>query len=65
MKVLEKWCLGSHLQDRNRDADYGPDLWTPWGRERVGGTERGALTYSHHHCEQVAGRELSLSSTMT
>ena len=65
MKVLEKWCLGSHLQDRNRDADYGPDLWTQCGREKVGGTERGALADSHHCCGQVAGRELSLCSTMT
>ena len=25
------------------------DLWTQWGKERAGGTERGALAYLHYH----------------
>ena len=26
------------------------DLWTQIGKERVGGTERTAVTFIHHHC---------------
>ena len=44
---LGKWFWGTFLQGRNRDADRENRLWTQWGKERVGWTERVVLKHYH------------------
>ena len=36
------------------------DLWTQWGRERVGQMEKAATTYIHYGCKMDSWREAAV-----
>ena len=46
---LEKWYWWTYLQGRNGDADVENRLWTHQWKERVGQTEKLALTHMHYY----------------
>ena len=46
------------MQGRNGDADVEMDLWTQWGRERVGHIEKVALACTLSQVTQVRAGKL-------
>ena len=63
---LENWYWWTYLQDWSKNEDLQNRVWTQWGKERVGCTERGALTHIHYMSNRepvgscCAAQELSL-----
>ena len=56
---LENWWWWTYLQAGIETQTSRTDLWTQQGKERVGQTERAALTYIHYYVEnrqQVGSR---------
>ena len=54
---LEKWYRSAYIQGKNRDTDVENWPVNAGEKERVGWTERAALTYIHYHlwCRLLVG----------